>query len=1190
MAEFDISIDRVNKIPVPLLVVGLGGTGCDTLKTIKETFAERYILPTNGQGQEEAAPERTAYLGIDSRSERPEGLDVNEYVDITVPGLEQILKNQEQLLTPFERTWVNRELRSASTGIGMGTIRQAGRLALSRNYAKIQQAVHGALTNITSAIAGNPNPAVNRIEIVVVTGIGGGTGSGIFLDMAQILRNEARNFMTPHITGYIVMPDVSLANVTTAQGMQAPIRRNAYAALKELDFWMRVREHNTPYTMKYGPDEEAIAWSEPPFDCCILMSSTNVKGQPYQDGYQAMRATIAENLMHYMAQEDGVNAKYSYRQYEDNLSAMNVPKTYPLYYGYRAIGAFTKRIPKQSILYYEGLKLLNTFIPLRDNNGQLQPDRRMFLDGQGKMRADGITGSGRQLMQDFSVKICSLPTFCHIDLNDKVKVAAVQNLNPPPHMRWQSWRDQDSAPRALKAAEDYLQQAWARFEAFALDIIQDPEQGPFALEVYLEEAGGLLAELEKTLENWTSQKTKIYKSINESEEMCRNSWPGFRNPPLLSRRAALEQYDHAIRTLYTNVNNHQFLDKHVAALEKLLLRIREYLRDSLRPLCQTLLRLQKQFASQDKVDTMLVQDIYSLATVQDSIDDTFVKANANNKVSRGFLAEITKISMQTEPSVDGTTSGVTFLCRAVGQQSLCEAIQQLLEDTYGSVNDQSLDAIMHVQAGGDLQAQQGWMNNLAESAINSALPMFKQDAVFANEPLATYSYMSIPNNAPDHVDYIRSAFSTHTPAVEPKASTLTDHIYCLISQDKLPLYRYGLMEELRIQYDRDLGIPNNAGVHLVRNGDPEADYKSDWSLLPSSKPYFLFAKQGVPSEAAQYQRVKDLVSRGIACGVIEVDSEHPHASAQVFQYYTPDGGALLSEESLRLRGQEIANEINPATGSVYTSEVVAQKLKTFLDSGHIVRLEANEVPPANVASILGIQNEPCNPFDPNLQGDIVKLEKAKKNHARLCVVMTEAMVYRRPDVLHALEMQLPAVEALREQVNAVFQATGRWEKRIDYADTVAEIFIYLNDILSLGTNGYRYKLKGNRYDVVNQALLADDLKAVDSNLVLCTAFLADAPEDNAAKQDLINLLTIAKKDFDDALNDETMTAEEIQTLVTAADDLAKDVQDELDNLTHQLRDNPSQADALKHQSKVLERLKTVTAARMRTLQKIAKGL
>ena len=131
--KFDISIDRVDKLPVPLLVVGLGGTGCDALMTVKETFAERYNLPKDVKGQDLPAPIRTAYLGIDSRAQRPDGLEVSEYVDISLAGIEKLLKDQNNLLTPYERTWVNPKLQSSATGNGAGTIRQAARLMLSRN-------------------------------------------------------------------------------------------------------------------------------------------------------------------------------------------------------------------------------------------------------------------------------------------------------------------------------------------------------------------------------------------------------------------------------------------------------------------------------------------------------------------------------------------------------------------------------------------------------------------------------------------------------------------------------------------------------------------------------------------------------------------------------------------------------------------------------------------------------------------------------------------------------------------------------------------------------------------------------------------------------------------------------------------------------------------------------------------------
>ncbi len=539
--KFDISIDRVDKIPVPLLVVGLGGTGCDALLTIKETFAERYNLPKDAKGQELPAPIKTAYLGIDSRAQRPEGLEVSEYVDISLAGIEKMLQDQKNMLTPFERTWVNPKLSSSATGNGAGTIRQAARLMLSRNYEKVNQAIKGALANIVAVRAGEADARANQVEIVVITGIGGGTGSGTFLDTCQILRDAARatTVIPAKLTGYVVMPDVSLMNVSAASGMEGPIKHNAYAALKELDFWMRVREHHVPYTMQYGTGT-SIEWREPPFDYCILMSASNVEGVPYKDGYMTVRNTIAENLMHYMAKEDGADTQYSYRQYEDNLAAIRVRKSYPLFYGYRAIGAFTKRIPKQAILYYEGALLLNTFVPMRDDSGKLQPDRRMFTDGQGKPRAEEITGSGKQLMQDFRTNVCKLPSFCYLDLNDKVKVASVQNMNPPPHNKWHNWRDQVSSPAALKAAEEYLKKAWGRFAAFAEGVIKDPEQGPFALEAYLDAPDGLLSYMNEILASWTNQYTKTRnQSIRQGEEMCEQSWGSFRNPPILPRNSEL---------------------------------------------------------------------------------------------------------------------------------------------------------------------------------------------------------------------------------------------------------------------------------------------------------------------------------------------------------------------------------------------------------------------------------------------------------------------------------------------------------------------------------------------------------------------------------------------------------------------------------------------------------------------------
>ena len=1194
MAEqkFNISIDRVEKIPVPLLVVGLGGTGCDALLTIKETFAERYILPKDAKGEDLPAPIKTAYLGIDSRTMRPDGLEVSEYVDISFPGMEKVLQDQKNLLTPYERTWVNRKMTHSSHGIGMGTVRQAARLALSKNYEKVNQAIKGALTNIVSVNAGQADSKVNQVEIVVVTGIGGGTGSGIFLDICQILRAAAKSatVIPAKLTGYIVMPDVSLMVVSAASGMEGPIKHNAYAALKELDFWMRVREHQVPYSMQYG-NGVTIDWKEPPFDYCILMSASNVEGLPYKDGYMAVRSTIAENLMHYLAKEDAVGQQYSYRQYEDNLAAIKVQKSYPLYYGYRAIGAFTKRIPKKSILYYEGALLLKAFIPMRDDSGKLQPDRRMFTDGQNKVRAENITGSGKQLMQDFRVNVCKLPSFCNMDLNDKVKVTAVQNMNPPPHNKWHTWRDTVSSPAALKAAEGYLDAAWKRFTVFANEVITDPEQGPFALEAYLDDPEGLISVMSQILENWKAQYHKTRnQAIAQGEEMCNNSWGSFRNPPALGRKGALEQYDHAIKTLYTYVNNCQFLEKHVDALEKLVLRVKEYLRDGLKPMCAAILSLEEEFNSLDNSDKMLVQDIYDLGTVQKSIDDAFEDANMNNKLSSEFLEKVALISEETQPNVDAKTSGVEFICRRIGLTEMCRVLQADLEKVYGEVNNQSLDAIMVANVGTDVAAQQKWMDDLANSALDSARPMFMQDSVFKTAAKAPYSYMSIPQNAKIHLEYIKEAFASHDPAVEPKASSLDDHIYALMAWDKLPLFRYGLFEDLRTAYNMDINLDDYAGIHLVRNGDPDADYRNDWSQLPSPKPYFLFTNNSVSTEMRQYEKVHKLVERGIACGMVNVDDEDPYVKASVNMLYADGGVALMAAETIRDKARQIANEKNPATGTVYSKSEISAKVKQFLDSGRKVLLEENEIKPANVANVLGLEHEPCDPFDAATRADIIQLGKAKENHKKLCVTMTEAMIYMRPDLVRALELQLPAVEELYELTQGTIEDEVRWSKRHEYAETAAETFLHLNDIIFLGGQGYKYKDKGNKYDIVTPELLADDLKGVESLLLKAACFLADAPEDNAAKADLNRLLTVAKREFNDALDNESMTADEMNEVIEAANELVADLKNDQESLEHEIHVNPGQADQLKPLADMAQAMRRYLEVTARNYKKIAKGL
>ena len=149
--KLDISIERVEKINSPLLVIGLGGTGADIVRTVKRTFAERYILPQDKDGNFIPVPDKTAYLAIDSTMMGKEGLDKgSEIIDITIPGIQDILDPQERdyNLTPFERSWVNKNLDAASAGLGAGTYRQAARFMLLRKHETVLQSITKVLRRI----------------------------------------------------------------------------------------------------------------------------------------------------------------------------------------------------------------------------------------------------------------------------------------------------------------------------------------------------------------------------------------------------------------------------------------------------------------------------------------------------------------------------------------------------------------------------------------------------------------------------------------------------------------------------------------------------------------------------------------------------------------------------------------------------------------------------------------------------------------------------------------------------------------------------------------------------------------------------------------------------------------------------------------------------------------------------------
>ena len=323
--------------------------------------------------------------------------------------------------------------------------------------------------------------------------------------------------------------------------------------------------------------------------------------------------------------------------------------------------------------------------------------------------------------------------------------------------------------------------------------------------------------------------------------------------------------------------------------------------------------------------------------------------------------------------------------------------------------------------------------------------------------------------------------------------------------------------------------------------------------------------------------------------MIVVKEDVPYTEAEVNILYSA-GGAVTAAPTLQKQAEDIANEKNPATGDVYSESEIRAKLEELLASGRKETLVEKEVKPENIASVLGLEHEPNNPFDADVMANITMLEAAKKNYRKLCIAMTEAMVYTRPDLVRALQIQLPAYEEIHEKIKGGEDTARIWENRQSFAETAANMFLFLNDVIFQGGKEYKYKDKGNKYDIITPEIMAEDIKLMDSAILRVTCFLADAPEENAAKADLKKFLEAAMREYDEGVENETLTSDELQDLITAANDCVEELTDDRNAAEREYKMNPGKKDTLVPVVALADEMIRVLQGWNRNFRKISKRL
>lgn len=230
----------------PALIVGLGGTGQWVLTWLKREL----LLANNGH-----MPDNVRLLAIDTEPQQIEAdwrhtirvesakvggvtLDKTEFIHIGY-NLQLLAKEIAEGKHPHlsrwyrARYWLN-TLPPAVFAFDnrAGRIRQFGRLAVYKDTMHGDRKLWNAFRDAISIVRGKTDYE-RRLEIIVVGSFAGGTGSGMFLDVALILRKLAKEISPHHVLrGFFALPSVFTANPSV------DMKACAFAAWRELNRFM----------------------------------------------------------------------------------------------------------------------------------------------------------------------------------------------------------------------------------------------------------------------------------------------------------------------------------------------------------------------------------------------------------------------------------------------------------------------------------------------------------------------------------------------------------------------------------------------------------------------------------------------------------------------------------------------------------------------------------------------------------------------------------------------------------------------------------------------------------------------------------------------------------------------------------------------------------------------------------------
>lgn len=867
------------------LAIGLGGTGVAALSVLKGKIHQQLIAdnPDSPIPQYEGIQ----LLAIDSDEgdyKKYRGncqLHQTEFLSICNPQLSAALKNKDLIKKDPYLNWMDIDhIDKMLSPQGAGGIRQVGRYLLMTKVSELEKTIESKCRNALR------NRTAQSLDIYVFAGISGGTGSGTFLDVCYIIRKIIENNgWNAKIMGYFFLPDVvtskpAVANDTAAREYN---EANGYAAMKELDYLMSLKDANDWFTQTYNSTLK-VNTQDPPVDMCHLISACKSDGTLVRNGFTYGLNVATDYVMAYLADVklegggDGADNGLTMRGHLANVGhgVDTLPREFGANLSYHVMGACNAEIPMSQIntylacgFYAKFMKAINGEHIHVTKTNVIEFAKNLKLTPDEVSRA--VTANSPQLM---------LPP---VDRN-----LLVQSPMPPQgvvNIEWANagndWMDKcrgqmEGNAKGLNMKLDGYDVNKANPDSLIgrvfrklWELSMDPAFGPYyaaqilhngsydltsemvqAIKTAEERAGTQEFYMQRTSMNMEQAKSDFYRRNNKNNYAA---------------------YQAATGNFCLNQNAIGQQKKTAEVLRNFNKQLQDLYQNFFKPLCDMLDNLRDTFAENQihlssesaTDDNAYTWQIITFAEIKSTLDERIERLSAKELV----VDFVESLLQNHEAWLTGDADNISMLIRKqmlnLFKEESNRGLQDYLMQKYPNANDtkQLVDEIEQ-----DIMAK----------VDKTAIPMFWCDPAFdLNASTFASNSLSVPAAASaicTAADNFKESRPTQKYTI--RKTGIGDRIFALRLCSGVPLYVYQGIVLLKKSYDKAENTAAGVGNHLYANtgrGAYGSGHK-DWRhFLPTPMPYS--RKADLIPEGEELMK---LYAEGEAKGVIGVNENQEY--------------------------------------------------------------------------------------------------------------------------------------------------------------------------------------------------------------------------------------------------------------------------------------------------------------------------